>query len=577
VYNQATGTYQGSQYVYSFSGGQWTLAQQIPLAGVCVFRAAHGDFHFPFSSYGLSTVAADGGIGSLVALSGKIGFCISDSFIYDQLLPNAGALGNLGACTDPTSLRGLNIGAVDEYDQTDEGQSISLANVPDGTYWLRAIVDPNNFFAESDKNNNETDVEVTISGNTVQVLQTITPVLSPPPSITLTAPLNGNTVAGTVNLQASTAMTTGVQFLVDGQPLGGVVTTSPYGLAWNTTTVPNGSHWLAAQTTDSNGRTGTSAVATVTVSNITPGDTPPTVQINDPPAGRTVSASVAISATAADDTAVVSLQFYIDGGALGTPLTAPPYVIYWNTLTVPDGQHTITASATDTAGLIGNSPSVTVTVDNSHPPNLIGKDATVSVDGSGTMQTPAFSTTTAGDFLVAFVAYDGPLGAPQTATVSGAGLTWTLLKRSNVQGGTAEIWSARASGVLTNVTVLSQPGVGSGYHGSMTVIAFTNASGPGVVGQASAPSGAPDIFLPGVAAGSWVFAVGNDWDRAVARSPVSGQVLVHQRVDTTIGDTYWVQSTNAPSTAFALVDIHDSSPTTDQWNYAAVEIVATRQ
>jgi hypothetical protein len=110
----------------------------------------------------------------------------------------------------------------------------------------------------------------------------------------------------------------------------------------------------------------------------------------------------------------------------------------------------------------------------------------------------------------------------------------------------------------------------------MTVIAFTNASGPGVVGQASAPSGAPDIFLPGVTAGNWVFATGNDWDRATARTPVAGQVLVHQRVDTGVGDTFWVQSTIAPSTANALVDIHDSAPTNDQWNYVAVEIVAKR-
>jgi hypothetical protein len=126
------------------------------------------------------------------------------------------------------------------------------------------------------------------------------------------------------------------------------------------------------------------------------------------------------------------------------------------------------------------------------------------------------------------------------------------------------------------VTVLSQPGI-AGYGGSLTVIAFTNAAGPGVVGQTSAASGAPDIFLPGVQAGNWVFAVGNDWDKATARTPVSGQVLVHQKLDTVTGDTYWVQSTAAPSTANALVDIHDSAPTADRWNYCAVEIVATRQ
>ena len=179
--------------------------------------------------------------------------------------------------------------------------------------------------------------------------------------------------------------------------------------------------------------------------------------------------------------------------------------------------------------------------------------------------------------MYAFVAYDGPSGSPQTATVSGAGLTWTLVERSNFQSGASEIWAAVAPDPLANVSVMSQPGSGTNFHGSLTVIAFTNASGPGIVGRTSAPSGAPDIALPGVSAGNWVFAVGNDWDRAVARTPAAGQVLVHQRIDTQTGDTFWVQSTTAPSAAYVLVDIHDSAPTNDQWNYAAVEIVATPQ
>jgi hypothetical protein len=62
----------------------------------------------------------------------------------------------------------------------------------------------------------------------------------------------------------------------------------------------------------------------------------------------------------------------------------------------------------------------------------------------------------------------------------------------------------------------------------------------------------------------------------VGRVPVAGQLLVHQRVDATVGDTFWVQATAAPSAANALVTLRDVAPTTDQWNYAAVEIVATR-
>jgi len=576
VYNPASGNYQGTQYIYSQnSSGVWSLAQQIPVAGVFIFDSDHGHFHFPFVTYGLYTVGANGGPGTPVATSGKVSFCIDDSFLYDPTLPNAGALGNLGSCSDPTSLRGLDIGAVDEYDQTDAGQSISIAGLPDGTYWLRALVDPNNYLAETDKTNNETDVELTITGNTVQPLKTLIPVLNAPPSITLNSPSNGTTISGTVQLTANTSTTSGVQYLIDGQAFGGVASAPPYSASWDTTTVPNGAHWLAAQTTDPTGIIGTSAVALVTVSNTT--STGPVIQLTSPATGSILSATVTLYATVGSSQPISNVVFYVDLVQVGLPVTATPYMISWDTTKVADGQHTVTVSATDTLGNVGKSAPVTVTVNNSHPANLIGTEVSLSVDGQGTMTTPPFSTTTVGDLLVAFVSYDGPSGSAQTATVSGAGLNWILLERSNTQSGTAEIWSARANGTLSAVTVSSQPGAGSAYHGSLTVIAFTNAAGTSVVGRTGASSGAPDIPLPGVIAGDWVFAVGNDWDNAIARTPVSGQVLVHQRVDTQAGDTYWVQSTTAPSTANALVDIHDSAPTSDQWNYAAVEIAATRQ
>jgi hypothetical protein len=449
-----------------------------------------------------------------------------------------------------------------------------MVGVPDGTYWLRAIVDPNNFLVESDKSNNETDVRLTISGNTVTVHQTVVPVLPPPPSVTLTSPADQQVVSATVNLTANPASGTPVQFLVDGIEMGSRVATWPYTLAWDTRTVPDGSHWIAVQTTDPvSGRTGTSAVARVTVRNA--GSNPPAVTVSSPAADSTVSAVTIVGATVASAAPITSVQFYVDSSPVGAPMTAPPYLMYLDTRALPDGEHGLTVSATDSFGLTGGSTEVRFFIDNSHPPQTIGIDATVVSDASDTMTTPAFSTTTTSDLLVAFVAYDGPSNGSQTAAVSGAGLTWTLMQRSNVQPGTSEIWAAKANGILTNVTVTSQPGV-RGYHGSLVVVAFINAAGVGIVGRTSAPSGAPDIYLPGIAAGNWVFAVGNDWDRAVGRIPVSGQVLVHQRIDTAVGDTFWVQSTVAPSTASGIVTIHDSSPTGDQWNYAAVEIVAAR-
>ena len=114
----------------------------------------------------------------------------------------------------------------------------------------------------------------------------------------------------------------------------------------------------------------------------------------------------------------------------------------------------------------------------------------------------------------------------------------------------------------------------SGFDGSLTVVAFRNAAGTGVAGAAARRRARPTSTCPGSGRGSWVWAVGNDWDRAVARTPVAGQELQDQWIDTGVGDTFWVQSTTTPNTAPGLVTIHDNAPTNDRWNYAAVELVA---
>ncbi len=64
-------------------------------------------------------------------------------------------------------------------------------------------------------------------------------------------------------------------------------------------------------------------------------------------------------------------------------------------------------------------------------------DQVVSVDGSGTVTTPAFSTVSPGDLVVAFAASDGPTAGGQQITVAGAGLTWSLVRRANARLGTS--------------------------------------------------------------------------------------------------------------------------------------------
>lgn len=302
----------------------------------------------------------------------------------------------------------------------------------------------------------------------------------------------------------------------------------------------------------------------------------PTVSVTDPSSGTTVSGIIQVGAVAADNIGVTSVQFKLDGTNLGAPATAPPFTTSWDTRLSAAGSHVLTAEARDAAGNVGTTATtVTVTVDNSAPPPAtLAIDKTVNVHARGTLTSPTLTTSAAGEVLLAFVALDGPNSvSSQSATVSGGGLTWTLVKRTNSQKGGAEIWSAKAPTVLTNVRIAATP-LRTGYDGLLDVVAFKNAAGTGVAASSAAPSGAPDVYLPGVAAGSWAWAVGNDWDGATARTPVTGQVLQHQWLDTAVGDTFWVQSVTAPNTAPGLVTIHDSAPTNHQYNYTAVEVTA---
>lgn len=327
---------------------------------------------------------------------------------------------------------------------------------------------------------------------------------------------------------------------------------------------PGGSRWTLA----------TAEILPAKVAPPTPDTTPPVVKVTDPEPDKTVRGTIRIGATSSDNVGVASVRFFVDGTQVGATESKPPFAIDWDTTAVTKGRHTITAKATDAAGNVGTSDGVDVTVDNSGPgPATIEVDASVAQHGRNTLKTTGLTTKNPGNLLLAFVGFDGPTGRTQSATVTGAGLNWTLVKRANTQSGTSEIWAAHADGTLQDQQITAKPGI-TGYDGLVTVMAFSNADGTGVAGAGGAPRGAPSIYLPAVEAASWVFAVGNDWDRAIARTPATGQVLNQQWVDTGAGDTFWVQSTAQPSAQAGLVTIADTTPTTDQWNYAAVEVRA---
>lgn len=94
-----------------------------------------------------------------------------------------------------------------------------------------------------------------------------------PPTTSITSPTSGATVSGTTTVNANASDNVGVtrvELYVDGG-LVGSDTTSPYQIAWNTTTASNGGHSLQTRAVDAAGNVGSSAVVNVTVSNVTGG------------------------------------------------------------------------------------------------------------------------------------------------------------------------------------------------------------------------------------------------------------------------------------------------------------------
>lgn len=92
-----------------------------------------------------------------------------------------------------------------------------------------------------------------------------------------------------------------------------------------------------------------------------PTNQPPSVTITAPANGSAVSGSVAIRGTASDDTGVAKVEVRVDGGAYAMTTGTTSWSTTFNSAAVSDGAHTLTARATDTAGVTATaSASVTV-------------------------------------------------------------------------------------------------------------------------------------------------------------------------------------------------------------------------
>jgi hypothetical protein len=202
--------------------------------------------------------------------------------------------------------------------------------------------------------------------------------------------------------------------------------------------------------------------------------------------------------TAADNVGVVGVQVKVDGANLGAEDTISPYANVWNTTTVADGPHTVTAVARDAAGNTTTSATVTVTVSNSDttaPTVSITAPATGATVSGSAVTISATAADNVGVVGVQFKLDGANLGAEDT--VSPYSLSWNTVPTANGSHTLTTVARDAAGNTRTSAAVtvtvsnsdttaptvsITAPANGATVSGSAVTISATAADNVGVVG-----------------------------------------------------------------------------------------------
>jgi hypothetical protein len=142
-------------------------------------------------------------------------------------------------------------------------------------------------------------------------------------------------------------------------PTGLTLATASGVISGTPTTAGTSSFTVQAQDTN-----GTVASKALTISVYEPVDsTAPTVSVAAPANNATVSGTVAVSVSAADNVGVTRAELYVNGVLYATVTTAP-YNFSWDSTSQTNGSCALIVKAYDAAGNIGQSTTVTVNVQN---------------------------------------------------------------------------------------------------------------------------------------------------------------------------------------------------------------------
>lgn len=170
------GTQDVLQRIYDDQGG---FTER--LAGLFEFHPEHNHIHFnEFSEYRLLAALPDADndgipeVGQMLRGGEKTSFCLIDISQYqtNPPLPNAAPQSSGLGCDVEQQ---ISVGWEDIYGAGTPGQEVRVDGLPNGQYWLEAVVDPANHFIEVDETNNFARILITLTDETNEIPVTVTP------------------------------------------------------------------------------------------------------------------------------------------------------------------------------------------------------------------------------------------------------------------------------------------------------------------------------------------------------------------------------------------------------------------
>lgn len=141
---------------------------EIRSLGEFILHPEHDHWHIEkYSVFELWSLKGGREKDKLLAATDKLSFCLWDEYEYDLKLENApNERKYTGVCSN--EVQGISVGWSDAYEADVEGQELNINDIPDGSYLLRSVINPDRKIVESDYNNNEATVIVKIEGADIE-------------------------------------------------------------------------------------------------------------------------------------------------------------------------------------------------------------------------------------------------------------------------------------------------------------------------------------------------------------------------------------------------------------------------